>query len=239
MPGIVYKRPMTKSGPASRRATKTYGPSAETREAVFQVAIREFKKRGVDGISMRELAKKCDLAPSHFYYYFHDKDDVVLEFYHRNFEGFMRAAREVLSGVRGFEDRLTALMRVRLETMAGDRAIYLSLSRSAMDPQSVLSPFGRVTAGIRNEAIALCAEVIRGSPMRVARSLEPLLPVLLWMYMMALIFFWIHDESESQRKSHALNAALTPMVAKGLKVLNLPLMGVLQRRILKLWTEAI
>lgn len=53
-------------------------PSVKTsREEVILKAAYVIRQRGYAYTSMKDLAKACEIQPSHFYYYFKDKEDLM------------------------------------------------------------------------------------------------------------------------------------------------------------------
>ncbi|MBL7815087.1 MAG: TetR/AcrR family transcriptional regulator [Saprospiraceae bacterium] len=54
-------------------------PTVKTsREEVLEKATRMIRQRGYAYTSMKLLAEECDIQPSHFYYYFKDKEDLMM-----------------------------------------------------------------------------------------------------------------------------------------------------------------
>jgi TetR/AcrR family transcriptional repressor of nem operon len=93
--------------------------AAENRVAILQAASRLFRKRGVDGVGVAEIAKKAGLTHGALYAHFPSKDALVAEAFSHGFQGNMARTRE---GDRrpSFEDYLGGLlstyMRDNLET---------------------------------------------------------------------------------------------------------------------------
>ena len=52
---------------------------AETRERIFETALREFRDVGFAGAQIDRIAKKAGVARGTFYFHFPMKDDVMLE----------------------------------------------------------------------------------------------------------------------------------------------------------------
>ncbi len=53
-------------------------PTVKTsKEEVLLKATHVIRQRGYAYTSMKDLAKACDIQPSHFYYYFKDKEDLM------------------------------------------------------------------------------------------------------------------------------------------------------------------
>ena len=55
-------------------------PTVKTsKEEVVLKALHVIRERGYANASMADLAKACDIQPSHFYYYFKNKEDLMSE----------------------------------------------------------------------------------------------------------------------------------------------------------------
>ena len=52
---------------------------ADTRERIFEIALREFREVGFAGAQIDRIAKKAGIARGTFYFHFPTKDDVMLE----------------------------------------------------------------------------------------------------------------------------------------------------------------
>jgi TetR/AcrR family transcriptional regulator, cholesterol catabolism regulator len=59
-------------------ATKPHLDRVEKREALIRVARRLFLEEGFEGTSMAQLARAAGVAPNTLYWYFEDKDAVLL-----------------------------------------------------------------------------------------------------------------------------------------------------------------
>ncbi|MBC7690524.1 MAG: TetR family transcriptional regulator [Methylotenera sp.] len=177
--------------------------SEHTRERLLKIALREFNKKGMDQVTMRDLAKAAALSLGAFYYHFSNKEEIVGVFYERRQVEFKKGVIDAQLDTVNFEKRLMKILRQRIRTFEPNRHLLLALTRSAIDPRSPISPFGEGTRKIREDAIGLFAEVISGSDLKTSRSLKPHLASLLWMLMMGVVLYWVYDESGGQKKLNA------------------------------------
>lgn len=85
-PTLVHStpEPRSKGGRARKRA--------ETRERLFEAALKEFREFGFAGAQIDRIAKSAGVVRGTFYFHFPSKDDVLLELAHRINE---RIARRV------------------------------------------------------------------------------------------------------------------------------------------------
>src|SRR6266404_3481041 len=122
--------------------------SDETRVRILEAAVALFRRRGFDAATMREIAAEAGVATGAAYYYFDSKDAIVLAFYDRAQREMEPLVERALAGARDFEERLRALIAVKLEYFAPDRALLGALAGHA-DPEHPLSPFSSQTSAIR------------------------------------------------------------------------------------------
>lgn len=174
---------------------------------------------------MRELAQAAGLSPGAFYYHFSSKEAVIQVFYEKTFQQFEARCSEIFTKSSRFEERLERALFARLETFGDYRTLLIALSRSAVDPRSELSPFGEGTRDIRDRTIDLFRRMIEGSDFKSDKRLHPYLPTLLWLYLMAIIFFWVFDVSAEQKKTRELIKLLTPQLVRLVRFSRFPLTG--------------
>jgi AcrR family transcriptional regulator len=76
-PTLVHStpEPQGKGGRARKRA--------ETRERLFEAALKEFREYGFAGAQIDRIAKAAGVVRGTFYFHFPSKDDVLLELAHR------------------------------------------------------------------------------------------------------------------------------------------------------------
>ncbi len=95
--------------------------AAENRVALLQAASRLFRKQGIDGVGVAEVAKEAGLTHGALYAHFPSKDALAAEAFAHGFQGNMAGMR-AWAGDRhlSFGEHLAALlstdMRDRLET---------------------------------------------------------------------------------------------------------------------------
>jgi hypothetical protein len=87
---------------------------------------------------------------------------------------------------------------------------------------------------MRSESIEFFRLAVDDSSTKVPRDLRADLPQLLWMYQMALILYWLFDDSSGQRKTKLLTDGTVDLVVRLIQLSSLPLMGPLRKRVLAL-----
>ena len=206
----------------------------ETRERIVDAALRLFRDKGFDATTMRDIAGEAGVATGAAYYYFRSKEELVMAFYLRTAEEARTLLPEAIERSKDLRKRLRAVLDVKFEQFAEHRRLLVGLVRIGIDPAHPLSPFGAETAPMRDESIDAFRLALDGSSTKIPKDLHDDLPRLLWMYQMALILFWMFDESPKQRRTATLLDGTLDLVVRLIQLSTLPLMGPLRKRLVGL-----
>lgn len=204
----------------------------ETRAKIFDTALRLFRERGFDKTTMRDVASEAGVATGAAYYYFRSKDELVMAFYLRTAEEAREEFAAALASTKDLRKRIRALIAIKLRQFEEHRSLLTALLKAGVDPRDPLSPFGRETAEVRDEAVQWFARAVEGADTSVPKDLAPHLPRLLWLYHMGLIYFWIVDDSPGQRRTQRLLDGTLELIVQLLRIASLPLMGPVRKRAL-------
>jgi AcrR family transcriptional regulator len=188
------------------------------KDELYNLALKEFMKSGVEGTSMRHLAKLADMSLGRFYYYYPSKEAVIQRFYEESLVEFAEGVKQSKSKTKDFGTALASVISHRIKTYGPYRELLIALSKSSTDPRSELSPFTKATSLIRESAIANFRELLQHFDVNYDKRLEPYLANLLWMYSMGVVLFWVFDESKNQQKTWSLIDNLTPLISRMIKV---------------------
>lgn len=218
-------------------STAHTGKGARTKAAILDAALTLFRERGYEETTMRAIAEEAGVSIGNAYYYFRSKEHLVQGFYDRTHVLHLEACRPVLAATEDLSERLKGVLRTKIETAAPYHRLSGLLFKTAADPKSPLNPFSDASSEVRGEATALMTEVLVGSNARIPKDLRGELPELLWLYEMAVILFWIHDDSEGQVRTERLIDRTVDMVCRMITVAGLPLMGSLRASVLGLLEE--
>ena len=199
--------------------------SEVTARRLYEISMRRFQENGFDETTMRDLAAAAELSLGAFYYHFPNKEAIIQLFYQRSFESFQSACHQVFKQTGVFEERLISLLEARLQTFDGSRDILVVLSRSAVDPRSPLSPFGAEQKEIRQATIQIMKQMMEDSDLKCEKGIRAFLPDLFWMYLMAIILFWVFDESSEQKKTREFIRQFTPQIVRLVRYTRIPLSG--------------
>jgi AcrR family transcriptional regulator len=190
----------------------------ETRRRILAAALDLFQERGFAETTMRDIARKADVATGAAYYYFPSKEAIVMAFYWQTHFETDAAVERKLKGIRDLQDRVRTLIELKLDQFRPYREFLGALFRSAGDPSSPLSPFGEETRDIREQSIGHFRRSLEGSDVPVPADLAEHLPYLLWLYQMGIILFWIHDRSPRQSRTARLLEKSSDLIVKVIKL---------------------
>jgi AcrR family transcriptional regulator len=173
-----------------------------------------FRTKGFEGTTMRGIADAAGVSLGSAYYYFAGKEHLIQAFYAQMQEVHLAAARDVLDKETDFASRLRGVLDEWVRVAEPYHEFAGTFFKNAAEPSSPLSPFSVESADAREASIAIFAEVLAGSDLKVAASLRPRLPELLWLLHMGVVLFWVHDRSDGQKRTLALVAGVVPLVDK-------------------------
>jgi len=184
---------------------------------------------------MRGIAAEAGVSLGSAYYYFESKDDLVMAFYNQAMNAMAPRIDAALSEAASFDERIAAILAVKLDYFLPNRAFLGALLRYAADPQHRLSPFSDATRHIRERDEQFFARAIAESrDVRVPPELAPHLPRMLWLYQMGLILYWIYDRSPDQRQAQALREKSLALLVSLLKLARFALLKPLRSKVVEL-----
>jgi AcrR family transcriptional regulator len=198
--------------------------SARTRSAIIDAALTLFREKGYEATTMRAIAAAAGVSVGNAYYYFASKEQLIQGFYDRAQITHAEASRPALDRERELGARIAGVAEAWLATMAPYRPFAGKFFKNAAEPTSPLSPFSPESAHARATAIGLWREVLEGSDAKVPKRLRPHLPELLWLYMMGVVLFWVHDPTPDAAATHRVVARTAPLVVRAINVARLPVM---------------
>ena len=219
---------------ASPTEVKAGPKGEETRTRILNAALNSFRSRGFDAATMREIAEEAGVATGAAYYYFPSKEAIVLDFYRRSCDEMQSKLDEALQESSGLENRLHAVIRVKLIQFAPNRGVLRALLKNGADPKHPLSPFSSETKEIREIDIAWFRRILTGCGVRIPKDLAPQLPGMLWFFQMGVIFYWVIDESPNQERTQRLLALAAKSATALVRISALPLMRPVRRAALQL-----
>ena len=214
----------------------TTAKGEDTRQRIYGAALTLFRERGFDATTMRDVAAAAGMSLGAAYHYFPSKDAIVLEYYDRVSQEHARRVADETSAESKLAARLALAFQSKLEILRHDRPLMGALLRFAGDARHPLSFFGDATREHRLQSIAVFAGALGDE--RLPDDLARLAPVALWALHMGLLLFFLHDSSPGQRRTIAHTAGAVDLIVPALKVLRLPVLRPLRRRLITLLDDA-
>jgi len=205
-----------------------------SRAAIFSAALELFQERGYEATTMRGIADRAGVSLGSSYHYFPSKEHLVLEFYRHTHELHLGVIAQLLSRERDLGARLRGAIRAIVVTLEPYHAVSGSIFSTVANPASPVNPFGATSKTLRDEVIAMYAEVVRGSDAKIPADVATELPLLLWLYQMGILYFWIFDRSPSRLRTLEVIDQTTDLIVRLLSLANLPVLRGSRRRVLAL-----
>lgn len=183
-----------------------------TRQHLFDTAMKLFAKNGFEATTMRAIAADAGVAPGASYYYFKSKESLIQAFYEKLHVDHEVGLAEFLAEEKDFAKRLHKVVRFKIELAEPNKDMARALYRVAANPESPLSPFSKESTELRLKSLAIFTQVVEESDGRFHAQIRPLLPKYLWMYQMAIILFWIYDQSKYSQRTFELIDQTVPLI---------------------------
>lgn len=210
-----------------------------SRAAILGAALDLFQERGYEATTMRAIAERAGASLGSSYHYFPSKEHLVLEFYRHTHELHLAAIAPMLAREKDLTSRLRGTVRAVVVTCEPFHAVAGSIFSTVANPSSPLNPFGGAAKPLRDEVVALYADVVKGSDARVPADIAEMLPLTLWLYQMAILYFWIFDRSPGRLRTLEVIDETAELIVRLLSLANLPLLRGSRRRILGLMTSVV
>lgn len=192
-----------------------------TKELILQKALDLFRKQGFEVATMRDIARAASVATGAAYYYFPSKEAIVSDYYDQVQKLHAAKVREGLAGREGLGERLAFVMHSKLEILKDDRKFLGALFRYSGEPGHSLSVFGKATEAQRKQSMEIFGEALAG--VEISEELRELLPWGVWLAHLGMILYFIHDESEGQKRTHNLVNRFAEMLGGLVELTNSPL----------------
>ncbi len=219
---------------ASPQEIKRTRRGETSRAAILSAALDLFQERGYEATTMRAIAERAGASLGSSYHYFPSKEHLVLEFYRHTHELHLAAIAPMLAREKDLTSRLRGTVRAVVVTCEPFHAVAGSIFSTVANPSSPLNPFGGAAKPLREEVVALYAEVIKGSNARIPGDIAEMLPLTLWLYQMAILYFWIFDKSPGRLRTLEVIDETAELIVRLLTLANLPVLRGSRKRILGL-----
>src|SRR5215831_59430 len=189
-----------------------------TKALILEKALGLFRRQGFEVTTMRDVARAAKVATGAAYYYFASKEAIVSAYYEEVQRLHGVKAHEELAGKEGVGKRLVCVLHSKLEILKDDRKFLGALFRYSGEPGHPLSVFVKATEAQRKQSMEIFREALRG--VEISEELRELLPWGIWLLHLGVILYFIHDESESQVKTHRLVDCFADMLGGLVELTN-------------------
>jgi len=217
-------------------------PKAQlTRAHLVATALAVFRQRGLDATTMRELATAAGASLGSAYYYFPSKEAIIQAYYDDVQAEHARRLAAALGDARSqgrldLKDRLRAAFDTKLDILQGDRKLLGALFRYTGEPGHPLSALGSGTRKNRQESIAIFQTAIGNE--RLPDDIRALLPTALWALHMAILLYFIYDDSPEQQRTRRLVDGVLTLLVRVLSLARLAVLKPVRGSVLSLLRDA-
>jgi len=219
---------MSEPGSIAVRRTRK---SDETRTRILDAALDLFRERGFDATTMRDIARESGVALGATYYHFESKEAIVLAFYELAKEELQEPLEAAVDHAKGLADGFGALLEAKFAYYTPNKKFLGALFPHSADPRDPLSLFSEHNRHIRQADAQFFSRLLEKSQTRVPGDLAPYLPSLLWLYQMALLLFWIYDDTEDHARTRLVTEKSLAVVTRAIEMSNLPFSGPLRKKV--------
>lgn len=216
------------------RVSAQKSKSETTRALILETALRLFRERGFDETTMRVIAEEAGVSLGNAYYYFRSKDEMIHSFYARMQQEQLQACAGILETEKTLKNRVSGIIRAQLAIVAPYQRLFMSLFKIAADPSNSLNPFSQDTKPVREPCIARFADAVEGADEKIPEDLKGELPLLLWLYHLAIVLFWIYDRSPGFVRTYRLLELSSEIISNLISLASLPILVPLRKSMLKL-----
>jgi AcrR family transcriptional regulator len=208
-----------------------------TRAHLLAAALAVFRERGLEATTMRDLAAAAGASLGSAYYYFPSKEAIIQAYYDDVQTEHARRLGAALAEARlEFRNRLRAAFHTKLDILQGDRKLLGALFRYTGEPSHPLSALGDGTRKNRLESVAVFRSAIGEE--RLPEDIRVVLPTVLWALHMAILLYFIYDDSPEQQRTRRLVDGVLSLLVRVLSLAKLPLLKPVRGSVLALLREA-
>jgi AcrR family transcriptional regulator len=208
-------------GEIDEKHEKERTPKGEkARQRLLESALQLFGSRGYEETTMRDIAAEAGYSPGLTYRYFSSKEELVLSLY-RTLCAELEEYAQTLPRV-SLPERMYAMIARQLELMAPYREALSALFGTALNSHANTGVFSEGTADIRRHSRQIYRGIVQTAKDAPKESQHENLATLLYGMHLAMVLFWLIDESQQTWRSRLFLAFLRDMLKLTLPLLWLP-----------------
>ena len=208
-----------------------------TRSHLLSTALRVFRERGFESVTMRELAAAAGASLGAAYYYFPSKEAIIQAYYDDVQSEHARRLTAAVSETKlDFKGRLCDAFHSKLDILQGDRRLLGALFRYTGEPHHPLSVLGAGTRQNRRQSMSVFQTAIGDE--RLPDDVRAILPVALWGLHLGILLYFIYDDSAEQQRTRRLVDGMLTLLVRILSLVKLPILKPIRGSVLTLLRDA-
>jgi AcrR family transcriptional regulator len=192
----------------------------QTRARIYETALALFAERGYEKTTLRLIAKEAGTSLGLTYRYFAKKDDIVLELYRQTTEEFERRIDEIKPGT--VAERLTAALELKIALCQPHRDVFGEVVPATLSPRSGAFALAKGQDDIRLRVTGCYAKVLRDASDADGLPSVERAALMCFVLQLALLFYWLHDDSAHQQRTHELVKLIADSLHVGLGLFMMP-----------------
>lgn len=174
----------------------------QTRQHIYDTAIRLFREQGYDAATMRDIANEADVSIGLTYRYFARKEDIVMALYCDHVDALVAHINTLPAGQMA--DRYNMVLEEVIRDLTPYRYALMALFGVAMRPDSGISLMGTDNNPISKQLCDGYYQLVIGSDDALRSPKAEQTGVTLYTFHMLILLFWLYDRSDDQASTQKL-----------------------------------
>jgi AcrR family transcriptional regulator len=179
------------------------------RQRILESALHLFGSRGYEETTMREIAAEAGYSPGLTYRYYASKEELVLVLYQNLAEELDEYTRELPPA--SLSARFHMAVDKQLALMLPHREALAALFGTALNARSQAGVFSENTLDIRRQSRSIYLRIIEGAKDAPKESQRQDLATILYGAHLAMVLFWLIDQSNKAWRTRLFLAFLRDM----------------------------
>jgi AcrR family transcriptional regulator len=232
-------RKTTRRAAAPEKERAARGPrkdGAATARRIYLVALDLFRSQGFAETTMRDVARAAGLSLGAAYHHFASKDSILLAYFDEQVSAHEALSEERLRGVEDLRERLGIAFETGLEVRRQDRALLSALARVVLDRSSPASLFAASAADVRKRSIRIFRHAIEVPA--IAEEIRPLAATALWAMQLAVLLYYVDDDSPRSARTEKLVSELLDLVPPIALMFGMPMMEFAREKLVRALLDA-
>jgi len=180
------------------------------RQRILKSALHLFGSSGYEETTMREIAAEAGYSPGLTYRYFASKEELVLVLYQNLAEELDEYTRDLPPA--SLPARFHMAVAKQLALMIPHREALGALFGTALNPRSQVGVFSENTLDIRRQSRSIYLRIIQGAKDAPKESQCQDLATVLYGAHLAMVLFWLIDQSNKSWRTRLFLAFLRDML---------------------------